>query len=81
MDTLTELKFKRKSSPNSDASGFNTSTGGPHDAASAAYKTCVSAWLGHTLGLATNALPPYLLKCALPPCQYVIAFSVMRDAG
>ena len=36
-------------------SRLNTPTGGPRDAASAAYKTCVSTWLGPTLGLAATA--------------------------
>jgi len=40
---------------NSDASRLNTPTGGPHGAASATYRTCVSAWLGPTLGLAATA--------------------------
>jgi hypothetical protein len=40
---------------NSDASGLNTPTGGLHDAALAAYKTCVFAWLDPTLGLTTTA--------------------------
>jgi len=41
---------------NSDASRLNTPTGGRHDAASAAYKTCVFAWLDPTLGPAATAL-------------------------
>jgi len=36
---------KSSSLQNSDASRLNTPTGDPHDAASAAYKTCVCAWL------------------------------------
>jgi hypothetical protein len=39
---------------NSDASGLNTPIDGSHDATSTAYKTCVSTWLGPTLGLATT---------------------------
>jgi hypothetical protein len=39
---------------NSDVSRLNTPTNGSYDAALAAYKTCVSVWLGPTLGLAAT---------------------------
>ena len=52
---------KSSSLQNSDASRLNTPTGDPHDAASAAYKTCVCAWLGPTFDLAANAEAPHCI--------------------